>query len=236
MLPVATKLTVALMTLFCRVVELCPEYLESCRKLTAGADEVRQRLAETGGVNHWIESSVEALKDHLFLPLPVSFHDKMVRIVLAALTDRWKAVKAVHRPTHPDQHVVVVSPTWYHKLHVNYSLVQLAVTPRAKSLDVSDIFPRNLRSEILANIGKMSGLERLNLSSRAGGLGGGGGGGGGAFKSSVGTAWLSTWKSMQTLTKLRHFILRQDCQNDCLAVLAQNCPDLVYIDVSGSQK
>jgi len=40
---------------------------------------------------------------------------------------------------------------------------------------------------------------------------------------------------MRTLTRLRHFTLRHDCQNECLAVLAQNCPDLVFVDVSGSQ-
>ena len=98
-----------------------------------------------------------------------------------------------------------------------FSLVQLAVSPRAKSLDVGQIFPRNLRAEILSKIGQMTGLEKLDLSSRVGNGGAGGVWGGGSAMTGVAggsspTAWASTWKSLRTLTRLRHFTLRQDCQ------------------------
>ena len=98
-----------------------------------------------------------------------------------------------------------------------FSLVQLAVSPRAKSLDVGQIFPRNLRAEILSKIGQMTGLEKLDLSSRVGNGGAGGVWGGGSAMTGVTggsspTAWAPTWKSLRTLTRLRHFTLRQDCQ------------------------
>ena len=42
------------------------------------------------------------------------------------------------------------------------------------------------------------------------------------------------WMAMRCLSKLKSLTLNNDCRNETLTVVGQNCPDLAYLDISGS--
>jgi len=167
--------------------------------------------------DRYLDERVDVLRSYVFSSLPASVYDSVVEMVLAILSDYWSQIKAQQR--RHESGSAADKPEIMHKIQTTERYAKLILHPQVKTLDLSEI-SRVLRSELLVNMSKMLGLEKLNISSRG-------------HTSSV--AWKALWKSMQTLTRLRHFTLKHDCQNECLAVLGQNCPHLVYVDVSGSQ-
>ena len=51
---------------------------------------------------------------------------------------------------------------------------------------------------------------------------------------SIGGKFHKLWMSMRCLSKLKSLTLNNDCRNETLTVLGQNCPDLTSLDISGS--
>ena len=105
-------------------------------------------------------------------------------------------------------------------------------------LDVSKL-PRALRVELCIGISKLTGLETLNFgmgapipttshmhsSSDVANL---------AQYVGTGGKFHKLWMGMRCLSKLKSLTLNNDCRNETLTVLGQNCPELVHLDISGS--
>ena len=178
--------------------------------------------------NKYLNQQIEHLREVLFKAVPINCHDRLLETILEVLADRnitvWQNARrlgnwslAIRLQYFTEGRTQSERPEVMHLLSTIEDFAKLAVQPTIKTMDLSQL-SRVLRSGILSDIHKMAGLEKLNLSSRG----------------CIG-AWKGLWKSLRSLTKLRHLTLQNDCQNECLAVLGQNCPDLVYLDISGSQ-
>ena len=105
-------------------------------------------------------------------------------------------------------------------------------------MDLSKL-PRALRVELCIGISKLTGLETLNFGMGApipsashinspsdmGSL---------SQYVGIGGKFHKLWMAMRCLSKLKSLTLNNDCRNETLTVLGQNCPDLAYLDISGS--
>ena len=116
--------------------------------------------------------------------------------------------------------------------------MRIILNSRIRNLDLSKL-PRALRVELCMGISKLTGLETLNF------------GMGAPIPSSthinsptdatnlaqyvgMGGKFHKLWMAMRCLSKLKSLTLNNDCRNETLTVLGQNCPDLAYLDISGS--
>ena len=97
-----------------------------------------------------------------------------------------------------------------------------------KKLDLNNIGPKALRDEIYRGLEQLSGLETLNLGS---------GSGPGSTSGTSGTEIIRkrvimSFKFLQNLTSLS---FTNECKNETLAVVGQNCRQLSHLDIAGSQ-
>ena len=116
--------------------------------------------------------------------------------------------------------------------------VRIILNSRVYSLDLSKL-PRALRVELCIGISTLTGLETLNF------------GMGAPIPSAsnmnspsdvanlsqyvgIGGKFHKLWMAMRCLSKLKSLTLNNDCRNETLTVLGQNCPELTYLDISGS--
>ena len=93
---------------------------------------------------------------------------------------------------------------------------------------MNNIGPKALRDEIYRGLEQLSGLETLNLGS---------GSGPGSTAGTSGTEIIRkrvfmSFKFLQNLTSLS---FTNECQNETLAVVGQNCRHLSHLDIAGSQ-
>ena len=100
-----------------------------------------------------------------------------------------------------------------HVSHFN-RFCRLILHPKIRRLDVSSL-PKMLRDFIFKNLRQLCGLQVLNLGSCESGR----------------KPMFSGLKYMRNLTSLT---LMNECQNETLAILGQNCPSLQRLDVSCS--
>ena len=123
---------------------------------------------------------------------------------------------------------------------VTIRFVRIILNSRIRYLDLSKL-PRALRVELCIGISKLTGLETLNFGMGApipsashinspsdmGTL---------SYREYVGIGgkFHKLWMAMRCLSKLKSLTLNNDCRNETLTVLGQNCPDLAYLDISGS--
>ena len=77
--------------------------------------------------------------------------------------------------------------------------------------------PKVLKDCIYRHLDMLTGLESLSLGS----------GNGESIR-------LNSFKSLKKLTSLSSLSLKSDCQNETLALLGQNCPQLRHLDISSS--
>ena len=111
---------------------------------------------------------------------------------------------------------------------VTFRFVKITLHPRVKKLDLNNIGPKALRDEIYRGLEQLSGLETLNLGS---------GSGPGSTAGTSGTEIIRkrvfmSFKFLQNLTSLS---FTNECQNETLAVVGQNCRHLSHLDIAGSQ-
>ena len=116
--------------------------------------------------------------------------------------------------------------------------MRIILNSKIRYLDLSKL-PRSLRVELCMGISKLTGLETLNF------------GMGAPIPSAthinsptdvanlaqyvgLGGKFHKLWMAMRCLSKLKSLTLNNDCRNETLTVLGQNCPDLAHLDISGS--
>ena len=133
----------------------------------------------------------------------------MVEKILTWLQEAVHLSKAVVRRSNSP-------PESVHYVHVLVKFVHLIIHPRVKCVDLSAM-PKVLKDSLYRSLEKMTGLEQLSLGSGNGE-----------------TIRLNCFKSFKKLVHLTHLTLRSDCQNESLALLGQNCPQLRYLDISSS--
>ena len=108
-----------------------------------------------------------------------------------------------------------------------FRFVKITLHPRVKKLDLNNIGPKALRDEIYRGLDQLSGLETLNLGS---------GSGPGSTSGTSGTEIIRkrvfmSFKFLQNLTSLS---FTNECQNETLAVVGQNCRLLSHLDIAGN--
>ncbi len=143
------------------------------------------------------------------LAVPWYRYQRLVEKLITWLTQAVHLSKAaVRRSNSPPESV--------HKVHVLVRFVNIIIHPRVKIMDLSTM-PKVLKDCIYRNLELMIGLECLGLGS----------GNGESIR-------LNSFKSLKKLTSLSSLSLKSDCQNETLALLGQNCPQLRHLDISCS--
>ena len=107
-------------------------------------------------------------------------------------------------------------PESVHRVHVLVRFVNLLIHPRVRVMDLATM-PKVLKDCIYRHLDQMTGLEILGLGS----------GNGEAIRH-------NSFKSLKRLVQLSSLTLRSDCQNETLALIGQNCPQLRHLDISSS--
>ena len=95
---------------------------------------------------------------------------------------------------------------------------------------MNNIGPKALRDEIYRGLEQLSGLETLNL-----GSGSGPGSGTGSGQSGTEIIRKRVFMSFKFLQNLTSLSFTNECQNETLAVVGQNCRHLSHLDIAGSQ-
>lgn len=110
-----------------------------------------------------------------------------------------------------------------------FRFVKTTLHPRVKKLDLNHIGPKALRDEIYRGLDQLNGLETLNLGSGSGPAGpSGSGSGADIIRKRV-------FMSFKYLKNLSSLTFTNECQNETLAVVGQNCRQLTHLDIAGSQ-
>ena len=107
-------------------------------------------------------------------------------------------------------------PESVHRVHVLVRFVNLLIHPRVRVMDLATM-PKVLKDCIYRHLDQMTGLEILGLGS----------GNGEAIRH-------NSFKSLKRLVQLSSLTLRSDCQNETLALIGQNCPQLRHLDCPSS--
>ena len=109
-----------------------------------------------------------------------------------------------------------------------FRFVKITLHPRVKKLDLNNIGPKALRDEIYRGLDQLTGLETLNLGS---------GSGPGPASGTSGTEIIRkrVFMSFKFLKNLTSLTFTNECQNETLAVVGQNCRHLAHLDIAGSQ-
>ena len=103
---------------------------------------------------------------------------------------------------------------------LNFRFVKVTFHSRVKKLDLNHIGPKALRDEIYRGLEQLNGLETLNLGS-----------GSGPASGSSGTEIIRkrVFMSFKYLKNLTSLTFTNECQNDTLAVVGQNCRQLAHL-------
>ena len=118
---------------------------------------------------------------------------------------------------------------WHrHVVYVTVRFVKITYHPRVEKLDLNHVGPKALRDEIYRGFEHMTGLNTLNLGSGSGPGGPGTASGGEIVRKKV-------FMSFKYLKHLKQLTFTNECQNETLAVVGQNCHLLSHLDIAGSQ-
>lgn len=180
-------------------------------------DHERQAFTYVDECIHW-------LREQFFSSIPWYCHQALVNHILLVLSKATHTAKATFRKTAGGPQA-----DWNrHVVYVTVRFVKTILHPRVKKLDLNHIGPKALRDEIYRGLEQLSGLETLNLGS---------GSGPAAASGSSGTEIIRkrVFMSFKYLRNLTSLTFTNECQNDTLAVVGQNCRQLSYLDIAGSQ-
>jgi len=166
-----------------------------------------EQAEKRGG--EFVDSFVQWLQTLLFTSVPWYHYQSLVDVFLCWLTKAVQQSKAIYRRSNS-------SPECIHKVHVLVRFVHLVVHPRVRTLDFSKL-PKILRDALYKKLDALTGLEILNLGS--------GNGESGRKRS---------FMNIKTLANLQSLTLVNDCQNETLALIAQNCSQIRFLDISSS--
>ena len=167
-------------------------------------------------------SSNLGLQDQFFSSIPWYCHQCLVDQILKVLSKATQNAKTVFRKTAGGPQA-----DWHrHVVYVTVRFVKITYHPRVKKLDLNHVGPKALRDEIYRGLEHMTGLQTLNLGSGSGPGGPGSGSGGDIIRKKV-------FMSFKYLKHLKHLTFTNECQNDTLAVVGQNCHLLTHLDIAG---
>jgi len=167
---------------------------------------------ECGGDKHasqWVDTQVDWLQNLIFSHTPWYQFQMLVDNITQWLSQAVLNSKAIFRRSNSP-------PESFHQIHTIVRFVNLIIHEKVKSLDLSKL-PKMLRDALYKKLDKFSGLQVLCMGS---------GNGESARKRS--------FHSIKYLCNLTSLSLTNDCQNDSLAVIGQNCNKLKYLDISSS--
>ncbi len=157
-----------------------------------------------------VDAAVAALRRALFSSAPWYAHQALCDACLRALAD------AVHNSAALYRQMNCSSPESVHEIHVVVAFARVVLHQGLRRLDLSKL-PKMLRDELQRHLDRMTGLRALNL---------------GSGGSETGRRRL--YLSLRGLRDLTSLTMPNDCQNETLAVVGQNCPRLAHLDVNGS--
>ncbi len=157
-----------------------------------------------------VDASVANLRQHLFSSVPWDAHQQLADVILLQLANAVHNSKALYRQMNASP------PESVHEIRVLVRFAGLIVHPGVRSLNLAKM-PKMLRDELYRHLEKLTGLTVLNLGS--------GNGESGRRK---------MFLSLRSLVHLTTLALVSDCQNETLAVVGQNCPQLRTLDVNSS--
>ncbi len=164
-----------------------------------------------------VEDNVLLLRRLLFSSLPRETHQRLAEALLESLSG-W--VGSSRKTLSRKMNGPSSSPSALHEVHVAVRFCRVIVHPGVARLDLSKV-SKLPRDELCRHLGGFSGLRALNL----GGCGCGGEGCHDGQRLNL---------SLRHLSRLTSLTMPNDCQDETLAVVAQNCPHLAHLDVSGS--
>jgi len=172
----------------------------------------------------YVDECIHWLREQFFSSIPWYCHQALVDHILVVLSKATHSAKATFRKTAGGPQA-----DWNrHIVYVTVRFVKITLHPRVKKLDLNNIGPKALRDGIYRGLDQLTGLETLNLGS---------GSGPGSTSGTSGTEIIRkrvfmSFKFLQNLTSLS---FTNECQNETLAVVGQNCRLLSHLDIAGSQ-
>ena len=175
----------------------------------------------------FVDECIYWLREQFFSSVPWYCHQSLVECILKVLSKATQSAKATYRRT-----VGGPQAEWNsHCVYVTVRFVKMAFHPRVHKLDLSNVGPKALRDELYKGLDHMSGLETLNL-----GSGNGPGGPAGASGTAGGEIIRKRiFMSFKYLRNLKSLTFTNECQNETLAVVGQNCKQISHLDIAGSQ-
>jgi len=159
--------------------------------------------------SQWVDTQVEWLQNLLFSHTPWYKFQVLVDALSSWLSQAVLNSKAIFRRSNSP-------PESFHQIHTIVRFVNLIIHDKVICLDLSKL-PKMLRDLLYKKLDKLSGLQVLSMGS---------GNGESARKRS--------FHSIKHLRNLTRLSLTNDCQNESLAVIGQNCSKLKYLDISCS--
>eukprot|EP00088_Acartia_fossae_P007358 TRINITY_DN13457_c0_g2_i2.p1 TRINITY_DN13457_c0_g2~~TRINITY_DN13457_c0_g2_i2.p1 ORF type:complete len:505 (+),score=59.58 TRINITY_DN13457_c0_g2_i2:37-1515(+) len=170
------------------------------------------RSDREGGDKHasqWVDTQVDWLQALLFSHTPWYQFQILVDTITAWLSQAVLNSKAIFRRSNSP-------PESFHQIHTIVRFVNLIIHEKLKSLDLSKL-PKMLRDALYKKLDKFTGLQVLSMGSGNGEC-----------------ARKRSFHSIKYLSNLTKLTLTNDCQNEILAVIGQNCARLKYLDISSS--
>ena len=173
---------------------------------------------------NYVDESIHWIREQFFSSIPWYCHQALVEHILKVLSKATHTAKATFRKTAGGPQA-----EWNkHVVYVTVRFVKITFHPMVKYLDLNNVGPKALRDEIYrGGLEQMSGLETLNLGS--------GSGPGGTANSGSDPIRKKVFLGFKYLKHLTSLTFTNECQNETLAVVGQNCRLLSHLDIAGSQ-
>lgn len=173
----------------------------------------------------FIDESIHWLREHLFSSVPWYCHQSLLDISLRVLSEAAQQAKSTFKRTLGSPH-----NDWSaHCVKTIVRFVRTCIHPSIKKLDLSCVGPKAIRDEIYKGLDHFTGLEVITLcpghssSSNQ------------ESSSNILLLGKRVFMSFKYFHNLRSMTLNNDCQNETLAVVGQNCHLLSHLDIAGSQ-
>ena len=171
----------------------------------------------------FVDESIHWIREQFFSSIPWYCHQALVEHILKVLSRATHSAKTTFRKTAGGPQA-----DWNkHVVYVTVRFVKITFHPSVKNLDLNNVGPKALRDEIYrGGLEQMKGLENLNLGSGSGPQAGNTG------SDLIRKKVFLGFKFLKHLTSLT---FTNECQNETLAVVGQNCRLLSHLDIAGSQ-
>jgi len=157
----------------------------------------------------WVDEQVNWLQNQLFSHTSLQQFQTLLNALVHWLSKAVLQSKAIFRRSN-------APPESFHQIHTMVRFVRLIIDQRVRCLDLS-VLPKILWDIVYKNLDQLTGLQVLSLGSGNGE-----------------TSRKLSFLSIKSLVNLTSLSLVNDCQNESLAVIGQNCAKLKSLDVSSS--